>query len=670
MAETLLVVKRVVARAEAGPALALGLALALLLWPMPGMVLDLLLAASLAFSLAMVLLALLADEPRRLASFPEALVLSSLGRMALCLGVARRLLYDGQPGALVETLGRGMTAGGESPLTGLALLAILGTASFLVVTVGVMRLAEVAARFALDALPGRQMAIDSALAGGRLEAAEGRGAADRLAAESGFYGAMDGVARFLRGETLATAVIVLVTPLAALGTQTGGGVTGLWGTLVPLAVGHGVAILVPAMLAGAAAAVAVGRLGGGERGLTAELAGRPVLLAAVALVLLGLGLLPGMARAPWLGAAVALGAGAWMLTRRRAPEGPTAEVRHLEVRLGLGLMGLVAREDLVGRLTRLRAQLSDEFGWALEPGTVTDDDALGANDFALYLGPERVGGASLRPGLRMALASASEILPPGGTEAMLPDGTLGVWLPPESEATAAALGCRLLAPVEVLLLHVAQAWREAAPGLFDLQRTAELLEAVRATHPVSAAALEGTALGLTDVREVGRLLLAEGVPLGDRVSLVEGLAAVAARHHSPEALAEAVRPALARTLSRLVAPEGRAEVLTLEEELDAELARAVAQAGEGPVALPPARAAAWHRALQELGVTYGAPGRPGTLLCSEGARRAAGQLAREAGARLRVVCVEELLPTVALQRGRQLLTSEVAALAARITGGE
>lgn len=658
MAEALTVVRQGLRRPETALAGAAGLAVVMVLWPLPGFVLDVLLAANLAFALVVLLLGGLAEEPTRLGGLPAALVLSSLARLALCLGVTRTALYDGNPGALVMALGRGLTGDGTTPLTGVAVLGLLLAVSLLVVNVGLMRLAEVAARFALDALPGRQMALEAALSGGRLALDSAQVAGARLDAESAFYGAMDGVARFLRGEAIAVVVIVIVTPLAALAGGTGNALT----VSLSLAVGQGLALLAPGLLVGAGAAIAVARGGRRAGWLSEELLARPAALGAVAVVLLAMGLLPGAARVPLLLTAGVTGALAWGMstTRRRrdaqATAEPPAEMRLL---LGLGLLGLLANEDLLGALGRVRTGLSDELGFAVPGWTVADDAGLEPHDYALWRGNEALGTGRLRTGRRLALPAGEGVLPPGGSETVLPDGTPAAWLTAEDEDHAIALGCRLLTPAEVLARHAEEALRRCAAEVYDLQSASDLLATVRLTHPVSVQALEDTGLSLVEVRDTARRLLEEGVGLVERVALVEAMAVAAAQTRGLEARVEVVRRSLSRTITRLVAPGGQAEVVVLATELEEELAQAVARAGGGPIGLFPERAEEWQRWLRALGERYGRGARRAVVLCRGEARRALGQLAREAGAAVWVAGVEELLPTTTLVVSHQISADEV-----------
>jgi len=273
-------------------------ALILLMVPLPALVVDVLLAANLAGATGLLLMAILTPRPVELSTLPSMVVLSSLARVLLALAVARLVVTSGHAGYLAVTLAS--VAGLNNPVASLGSLLTLAVVQFVVVTAGVTRLAEVAARFALDALPGKQLIMESA---GRAKAEAGAATATDLEQEANFYGAMDGAARFLRGETIAVVAIVALTPLvrlAATGLQ-----AGAWQGLALTVAGHGLVILVPALLVGAATAIVVARASatsGLAEEVSQQLFGSPVVIFGVALACLVLA---------WCGQAAAAGCGCW-----------------------------------------------------------------------------------------------------------------------------------------------------------------------------------------------------------------------------------------------------------------------------------------------------------------------------------------------------------------------
>jgi flagellar biosynthesis protein FlhA len=647
-------------------------ALALLLAPVPAPVLDLLLALNLALALGLLLVTVLHGNGQRPSSLPGWLVLTSLARIALAVGAARAVFAGNPAGSLVVALGSQMTSGGENLIGGTVMAAILAIVAFMVIGLGVMRLAEVGARFALDALPGRQMALDSALTAGRTDAAAGLAKAVELDATNAFYGAMDGAARFLRADVTVCVVVSALLPLAAFNGKAGG--------LAPAlasAVSLATLLLVGAILSGAAAAVSLTSSSGTEEGardLQEQLLS-PAAAGIVAVVLLVVALMPGMAKLPLIVVGGMAATGAWVAHRSRGRKTPAAEAAggvQLQVRLGLGLISLTTAYELPAFLAKLRTRLADELGFALPPISVTDDATMPTNDFTLCLDGLPVTQGTLRAGRQLVMTAGEGALPAGGSETMLPNGAQATWLR-ESEFESLPSGqYHLLQPLEVLALYLQETLWAHAAHLFDLQRATEWLAAVEMTHPASVAALARAGLGTAEVQQVGRGLLAEGLPLRERVSLVEALARAGksdggAGYHPAQAnggpdirplqtadgvpddlrpLIEAVRPALARTITEQVAVEGVAEVIELGAEVEQALLDQVEQTG---AALPPEQARQWAETLLWLADLFSRPQRPAALLCHPQLRPVLARQIRDCGANLRAITATDLLPLTQLR---------------------
>ncbi|MEN6545371.1 MAG: FHIPEP family type III secretion protein [Armatimonadia bacterium] len=640
MAELLGPITRLKLTREHVVMLAVLVALALLVMPLPGVVLDALFAANLALAVAVLILAASAASVERFASLPVVMVTASLLRVGLCLGALRAITTGGAAGSLAQSLGMQMTGGGSQILSAVVLLALLVIVTFIVINLGVMRLAEVAARFALDAMPGKQMALEAALSAGRLAPEVGAAEARRMEAQQSFFGAMDGVARFLKGDAIAIVAITVGIPLAGMANG-----MPVADQAIP-ALGQATILMISAILMGAAAALLLARTAEQPEGgpFLRELVARPALIGAVAMALLLVGLAPGIAKAPLLLSAALVGACGLYLHRAQWSQPPPPEEQpagQLELRLGLGLIGLVAGHDLPGLLAKTRGALSDELGFAVPPFAVTDEQGLQGNSFRIVLGGSTVTEATLRPGRLLVAPVAEAVLPGGGLETALPDGAQATWLRDTDAQPLDAASYHVLDPLAVLVLHVRAAVTSHAAELFDLQRATELLQMAEVTHPATVAAVRQAGVTLSDVREVGRCLLAEGVPLTERISLLEALATAQGRTAAD--LAEAARPALAQTITRLVAPGGFVEVVELARELEQELATAVDRSGL-PLTLAPQRAAPWLAMLRQLAERLGAPGRPATILCTARTRGAVAQLIAESGAALRAVQAAELLP--------------------------
>ncbi len=593
-----------------------------LLVPLPPLLVDLLLALSLGAAAGVLVVALAAREPVALSSMPPLLVLTSLGRIVLCLCVARLVLVSGDGGTLVPTLG--LLAGAGDGVAGIGLLVVLAIVQVVMVTTGVGRMAEVAARFALDALPGKQMGLDTAVSAGHMSSGDARAEVQRLEREANFYGAMDGAGRLLRGEAVTAIVIVALTALVGVGRAIGDAAPlgeAARGYAV-LATGHGLVTILPALVMAAATALMVSRSAGAsplveELGQQMLVSPWPLVAGAVALV--GLGLFPGVAKLPTLIGGALLAAAAWWLSRWGAGEGPpppgeeptrgrVAEPQaELALELGMGLLDLVERpEGLMEMLPAMRRRLSAQLGFSIPAIVVRDSLELGATEYAAAFRGGLLARGTIKPGRTLAVAPAAAATPDVGRPAELPDGRTGVWIAADEGDRLVQMGFTLMTAQEALVEHLAIALRRSAPEIFDLERAARLLDELRADHPALASAADAAGLSPALFRRVCGELLWGGIPLRDPLSVFEGVIEALPETDDPEELALRVRPRLAGMLSEHLATEGTIRAVLLAPALEEELANAAyREHGRTLAAMLPARSAAWVGLLDQVGREYG-----------------------------------------------------------------
>ncbi len=648
--------------------IAVGAVLALLA-PLPEMLVDLLLAASLGAAAATLLMALATADPARLTSMPPLLVLTSLARIVLCLCITRLVLLTGGGGTLVHTLGD--VAGGRDPIAGLGLLVVLAIVQLVMVTAGVGRMAEVAARFALDALPGKQMGLDTAVGAGHMSAREAQAEVRRLEQEANFYGAMDGAGRLLRGEAVAALAIVVLTALAGAARAVGAG-TGLpeaARAYALLAAGQGLVTILPALVMAAASAVMVSRSAHGSP-LVEELGDQmfvsPWPAAAAALALIGLGLLPGVAKIPTLVGGAALALGAWWLSRRGdlpdhrglAHEGadpPGSPAGDLAIELGMGLLGLVeGPTSLMNLLPALRTNCSRELGFEIPAIVVRDSLELGATEYAFAFRAGTLARGTVRSSGTLAVPPLAGAMPDIGRPAELPDGRAGVWVEVDEAQELAAMGYALMTPQQALAEYLCIAlWRHAAE-LFDLERAADMLAALWRDHPGLKVEADAAGMAVPLFRHVcGELLLA-GIPLRDPLSVAEGVIEVLPELSDPEQIALHVRPRLAAMLSDHLATDGRIRAILLAPELEDELAEcAHREGGRTVAAMPPARAAAWVDLLDQVGTEHGW-GAPVAVVVEARALLPLRSLCRQARPCLVVVRATDLSPQAQVEHVARL----------------
>lgn len=544
---------------DLGLAAAVAAAVALLVLPLPPLLIDGLLAAQLAAAIIMLLVAVGA-RPERLGAIPLALLTLTLLRLALNVATTRAILARADAGQIVDAFGRAVVGGDF--VVGLVVFAVLTAAQYLVVAKGAERIAEVSARFALDALPGRQAAIDAEQRAGRLDPEGARARRQALDRTSGLYGAMDGAMRFVRGDALAGLCIVAVN-------ITGGLLIGLWrrglpledalATYTTLTVGDGLAAQVPAVLQTAAAAIITTRLAAPSTGQPSALDARP--LYGTAALFAGLAILPGLPAAPLLTVAAGLG----LATRLRRPRRPTPiapDARH-DTPLALVLHPLAARalaRDPDRVVADARARLARDHGLAL-PAARIDDHPTDITPGGYRI---ELDGAPIATGLLIADHVFVCPCPPGdGPPLRHPHHDApGRWI-----ARGAGID-----PAEHLATHLAATWRRTGPAALDLQTLADRLARLETTHPALIRAVVPTRLTLPRLAVLLRALLADDLPVRDLDRLLEHLAA------QPEALDDAarlaaLRVALAPTLAARLAPTGRLACIHAAPALEAELAR-------------------------------------------------------------------------------------------------
>jgi type III secretion protein V len=628
-------------------------AVSLLVAPVPPAVVDAGLALSLGLSAALLLAALLSREPLQLTALPSVLLLTTVLRLALSVASTRLVLVRGEAGRVVRAMGEAVVGG--NLVAGAVVFAVVTLVQILVVTKGAERVAEVAARFALDALPGKQMSVDADLRAGAIDAADARRRRRELEREGRLHGAMDGALKFVKGDALAGVAIALV--------NVGGGLaTGLLRGLpletalrryAVLAVGDGLAAQVPGLLVSVAAGVAVTRVadeeGGGSLGadLARQLLGDPRALGAAAALLAALALAPGLPAAPFglLAAAAAAGA-AWR--RVGAEAAPAAAVPAeedlepaapllLELAPDLHALACAQGRFLAELEPFLRDALWREMGVRLPPLAVAPG-ALAPGRWRLAVDEVPLAAGRAEPGLVLALAPPGDLALAGieGSPARHPrSGAPALAVDAALSERAAALG-PVLAPLDRVAAGAAAALCRGAHLLLDVEAAQDLLAALEQRFPALAREASRQ-LPPALLAEVLRRLLEEGVPLrGLRAAVQAALEAGGAARPAAE-LAEACRRALGRQLAHRLAPDGPLEALLLDPSAEARFRQALA----GGPPLEPGQATAL---LDGLAAALGPGPRPPVLLAGAPVRRAVRDLVAPRFPDLRVLAYEELPP--------------------------
>ena len=648
--------------------------------PLPTMLLDLLLVCNLAGATVILLVSMNVRRTLDFSIFPSLLLIATLFRLALNVSSTRLVLLHGNAGKVIESFGHFVVGG--SVVVGLVIFLILSVIQFIVITNGAGRVAEVGARFTLDAMPGKQMAIDADLNSGLITEDEARRRRREVAAEADFYGAMDGASKFVKGDAIAG---LLITTINLFGGFVIGvlqhhlSITDAVNRYSLLSVGDGLVSQIPALLISIASGLVVTRAATeADMGtdLIAQL-GRQEQQLRVAGTCIGLmALVPGLPKIPFL----AVGAALWFASIRvkesnaaeaeaekaaavagnaaalagHAPDSPeelasSMLVEPLELEIGLGLMDLAdtARGgDLLDRVRALRRKVAMELGIVIPPVRTRDNLDLPPAAYAIRVHGVEVARGEAPSGSVLVLGERPSGVP--GTPTRDPVfGLDASWVPAEFAAQAELAGATVVDRGSVVTAHMAEVVRGNAGRLLSRQDVKMLVDAVRASDPVVADEFGNAGLSLAEVQRVLQALLDEVVPIRDLVRILEVLSERARVSKDTEVLTEAVRVAIGPSISAGHAPDGKLPVLTLDPLLEHALLEAVRPAETGSfLALDPEIA---ERLLAEVSARATAAeqqGRQPVLVCAAPIRPALRRLVRNVQPQLAVVSYLEI--------GRQL----------------
>lgn len=580
----------------------------LLVLPLPPFLLDGALALSMALSILVLLVTLNTTRPLDLSAFPAILLLLTLFRLALNVSSTRLILGEGEAGKVIEAFGSFVVGGNY--VVGVVIFLILVAINFIVITKGAGRVAEVAARFTLDAMPGRQMSIDGDLSAGLIDDAEAKRRREELSREADFYGAMDGSAKFVRGDAIAGLLITAINILGGLFVgvaQRGLPMSRALSEYTLLTVGDGLVSQIPALILSTAAGIMVTSASGGHRvaGAVVEQLGRssgPLWMASGFLGLLAV--IPGLPTVPFLvlSAASALGArassarealavplaagvgtmpaapsgGSGSLPGERSPVQELLQVDPLELELGYALIPLVdggQGGDLLDRIRLLRKQAATELGFLVPAIRIRDDVRLPPSEYLIRVRGTEVARAELLPRQLLALDTGSVMAPVDGIETRDPSfGMPARWIEPSARVRAEASGWVVVDPATVLATHLLETLKQHAAELLGRQDVQEMVQTLRETHPALVDEVVPARVPAGTLHRVLQRLLRERVPIRDLVTILETLADVADQNKDPEALTEQVRRALSHVIGELFQDEsGEVRAITLGPRLEAQL---------------------------------------------------------------------------------------------------
>ena len=558
------------------PMAVLGIVIALIT-PLPSFILDLLIVTDILMSVTVMMVSLYLVRPVEFTSFPTTLLLLTLFRLALNVSSSRLILLNGNTGtsAAGEVIGAfGSFVVGGNYIIGAVIFLVLIAIQYVVINHGAVRISEVTARFTLDALPGKQMSIDSDLNSGLIDETEAKRRRKQLATEAEFYGAMDGASRFTQRDAVASILITAINIVAGflIGVlQHGMEFRKALETYTVLTIGDGLVTVIPALMISISGGLIVTRASSDAR-LGAEFHkqifgnSRPLLLAAGVLCVIAA--MPGMPKLPFLLMAGAAGAAGWKIRQREtktiaapAERKPAAAKENLEalmrveplaIEVGLGLVGLVegAQDSaLLRRISSIRKQLASELGYLLPPVRVTDNLQLRSREYLISLKGVEIARYELPQGCELAISTGQGQMKLEGQATREPAfGIAAVWIPTERAERARNAGYTVVDPVSVLGTHLSELIRRHAHELLSRQDAKRLLDRVAVEHPKVVEDLVPKLLPLAAVQRVLQNLLRERVSIRDAVSLLEALGEGAVSTRNPVLLTEYVRQALRRTV--------------------------------------------------------------------------------------------------------------------------
>jgi len=651
---------RTVGSSDIGLAVGIMAIIIVLILPLPPLLLDGLLAISIVFSVLILMTALFIQTPLEFSSFPTVLLIAAMMRLALNLASTRLILADGHNGTdaaghVIEAFGNFVMRGNF--IIGVVVFTILIIVNFIVITKGSGRIAEVAARFNLDAMPGKQMAIDADLSAGLIDEATARQRRETLEAESAFFGNMDGASKFVRGDAIAGLLITFINIVAGMviGMMQQGlsfEEAGNYYTL--LTVGDGLVSQIPALIVSTAAGMLVskaGVTGSADKALVIQFTSYPKALGMSAAVIGALALLPGMPIIPFVALAGGVGFLAYRSSQKKTaaravtaaedivkqaaalphedvPIADSLRIDELKLELGYGLLALVKEDDtgtdrLTEQIKALRRQLATELGFVMPPVRILDNMQLEPNDYKVKIKEVEAGHGQI-------FASQLMIMDPMGKQIALPgihttEPTFGLpatWIEPALRDEAELHGYSIIDPSTVISTHLTEVLKANIADLLSYANVQSLLSGLSKDQQKLVEDIVPSQISVSGVQRVLQTLLAERISIRDLPTILEGIAEVAGPGRTPQMLAEHVRARLSRQLCAAnLGADGNLPLLTLSPQWERDFAEAMSGDGaERHLAMAPSKLQQFIVAIQQGFENAAQSGELPVLITSPGIR--------------------------------------------------
>ena len=671
---------KLLGKAELGAPLVIVMILAMIMLPLPAFLLDLLFTFNIAFSLIILLVVVYTLKPLEFAAFPTVILLATLLRLALNVASTRIVLLEGHNGGdaagkVIEAFGAFVIGGNFA--VGLVVFTILVVINFMVVTKGAGRVAEVGARFTLDAMPGKQMAIDADLNAGLITQDEARSRRVEVATEADFYGSMDGASKFVRGDAIAGIIILFVNIIGGLAIGIGQhslSFAEAGEIYVLLTIGDGLVAQIPSLLLSTASALVVTKVGTSGQNIgqqvSTQLFENPKALMITAAVIGALGIIPGMPNLVFILLASVLAGSAWLIDKRHkavelvdinyplelahaAPEikelgwDDVMPVDIVGLEVGYRLIPLVDRNQggqLMTRIKGVRKKLSQELGFLIPSVHIRDNLDLSPTAYRISLMGVTVGESEIMPEMEMAINPGRVFGTLQGKACQDPAfGLDAVWIEPNRKDHAQTLGYTVVDPGTVVATHLSHLLQEHAHELFGYEDAQKILENLAKSAPKLVEDLVPKTLPLGLVVKVLQNLLQERVPIRDMRSIAETLAEYGVKSQDPDILTSAVRSSLGRLIIHEISGiQNELPVITLDYELEQLLLKSLQTANENSAGIEPGLAEQMHQSLQESTQKMEMDGQTAVLLVSSYVRPWLARFVRHSISGLHVLAYNEI----------------------------
>ena len=671
--------RQVSARGAGAPIIILML-LAMIVLPLPAFLLDVFFTFNIALSLVVLLVTVYSLRPLDFAMFPSMLLVATLLRLALNVASTRIVLLEGHNGGdaagkVIEAFGEFVIGGNYA--VGLVVFAILVIINFVVVTKGAGRVSEVSARFTLDAMPGKQMAIDADLNSGLIDQAEARLRREEVGREADFYGAMDGASKFVRGDAIAGILILVINIIGGLSIGMGQHDLDLSTAMrnyALLTIGDGLVAQLPSLLLSTSAAIIVTRVSKAEdlgSQVATQLLDNPRALAITAAILVTLGIIPGMPHLVFLLLGGAVAGLAYMIAKRkREPQTETEEVQPLaraeegsEIRelswqdvqpvdvigleVGYRLIPLVDREQggqLMNRIKGVRKKLSQELGFLVQSVHIRDNLDLAPNAYRITLNGVPLGESEVFVDRELAINPGKVFGELKGTPARDPAfGLEAVWIDTALRDQAGTMGYTVVDASTVVATHLSELLQSHAHELLGHDEVQQLLDNLAEVAPKLVEDLVPKLLPLAVVLRVLQNLLQEGVPIRDMRTIAETLAEQATKSQDAGTLTASVRVALSRSIiQQVIGPVGEIPVIVLEPGLERLLQQTLVNAGEDGAGVEPGMLEQLQNAMQQTARQQEVSGEDSVLLVAAAIRPWMAKFTRHSVPGMRVLSYNEI----------------------------